>query len=79
MNGRMPGGWGVSEADTWFAENVPAMQQHVLFTFSSVPEPETRAFLQQKNLPSLVKPFEVADLIAQTRRLLPKANAASAS
>lgn len=78
MNGRMPGGWGVTEAQAWIHVNAPAMQQHVLFTFSSVPEPETRAFLQQQNLPSLVKPFEVADLIAQTRRLLPKAQAASA-
>jgi len=34
-----------------------------------------RTFLQVKNVPSLVKPFEVADLISQTRRLLQKARA----
>ena len=42
-------------------------------------EPETRSFLQEKNVASLVKPFEVADLIAQARRLLPKALAAGAN
>ncbi len=79
MNGKMPGGWSVPEVYGWIAENAPGMEKRVLFTFSGVPEPETRAFLQEKNLPSLVKPFEVADLIAQTRRLLPKAQAAGAS
>jgi DNA-binding response OmpR family regulator len=37
-----------------------------------------RAFLQENNVPCLVKPFEVAELIAQARRLLQKAQAAGA-
>jgi hypothetical protein len=41
-------------------------------------EPEVRAFLQNKNVPSLVKPFEVAELIAQARRLMQKTQSASA-
>ena len=55
------------------------MEKHLLFTFSSVAEPEVRSFLQEKNVPYLVKPFEVADLIAHARRLMQKAQAASAS
>jgi len=79
MNGKMPGGWSVPEAYRWMEGNAAGMERHILFTFSSLPEPEIRAFLQEKNLPSLVKPFEVADLIAQTRRLISKAQAAGAS
>jgi len=78
INGKMPGGWGAQEVYRWLAEKAPGMEKQVLFTFSSVPEPETRAFLQENNVPSLAKPFEVADLIAQARRLLPKAQAAGA-
>jgi DNA-binding response OmpR family regulator len=36
-----------------------------------------RGFLQSNNLPFLVKPFEVADLIAATRNLLQKTQAAA--
>jgi hypothetical protein len=54
------------------------MERHVLFTFSTVAEPEIRAFLQENNVPCLVKPFEVADLISQARRLLQKRRAAVA-
>src|SRR5438105_5369693 len=39
-----------------------SLEKHMLFTFSSVLEPDIRSFLQEKNLPYLVKPFEVADL-----------------
>jgi hypothetical protein len=55
------------------------MQDHVLFTFSNGVEPGgERAFLQENNVPYLVKPFEVAELISQARRLLQKAQAAAA-
>ena len=49
------------------------------YTFSNGVEPgEGRAFLQENNVPYLVKPFEVAELIAQARRLLQQAQAAAA-
>jgi PAS domain S-box-containing protein len=78
VNGRMPGGWGATEFYRWLAEKCPQMQKHVLFTFSGVADPDTRNFLQQNQVPSLVKPFEVADLISQARRLLQRAQAALA-
>ena len=78
IDGKMPGGWGAQEVCGWLAENVPGMEKKVLFTFSSMVEPEMRAFLQEKNLASLVKPFEVADLINQARKLLQKTHAAAA-
>ena len=55
------------------------LEKHLLVTFSSVAEPEIRSFLQENNVPYLVKPFEVADLISHARRLLQKAHAAASS
>jgi CheY-like chemotaxis protein len=78
INGKMPGGWTAPEVHKWLQENCPELEKHVLYTFSSVPEPETRAFLQESGVPCLVKPFEVADLISHARRLMQKSMAANA-
>jgi two-component system NtrC family sensor kinase len=78
MNGNMPGQWSTKEAYQWLKENCPGMEGHVLFTFSNdVETGNGRSFLQENNVPCLVKPFEVAELIAQSRRLLQKAQAAT--
>jgi hypothetical protein len=74
----MSGGWSASEVYKWISETHPGVEKHLLFTFSSVVEPEMRAFLQENGIPYLVKPFEVGDLIAQARRLLQKTQAAVA-
>jgi two-component system NtrC family sensor kinase len=80
MSGRMPSDWNAKEAYAWLTQNCPGMESHLLFTFShGVEQGEDRNFLQQNNIPYLVKPFEVADLISQARRLLQKAQAAAAS
>ena len=76
---RTQGNGSAREVYGWLVENCPGMEKHLLFTFSTVAEPEVRSFLQEKNVPCLVKPFEVADLIAHARRLMQKAHAASAS
>jgi len=78
MNGKMAGGWNAPEIYRWIREKNPALEGHLLFTFSSVLEPEIRSFLHDQNLPYLVKPFEVSELISQMRRLLQKAQAAGA-
>jgi len=80
MNGKIPGEWSAREAYAWLKENCPGMEKHVLFTFSNgVEQGEDRAQLQENNVPCLVKPFEVADLISHTRRLLHKEAAAAAA
>ena len=56
------------------------MEKHILFTFSNgLGQEDERAFLQEKDVPYLVKQFEVGDLISHARRLLQKAQAAAAS
>ncbi len=78
MNGNLPGGVDIQELCHWISEKYPHLSHHFLFTFSSLAKPEVRHYLEEKNVPFLVKPFEVSDLIANTRKLLVKAHAAAA-
>ncbi|MGD0183324.1 MAG: ATP-binding protein, partial [Terriglobales bacterium] len=79
IDGKAQGSGSAREIYAWLVENCPGMEKHLLLTFSSVAEPDVRSFLQDKSVPCLVKPFEVADLITHARRLMQKAQAASAS
>ena len=80
MAGKMPGDWNAKESYSWLKENCPAMTGHILFTFSNgVEQSDGRAYLQENDVPYLVKPFEVAELITQARKLLQKPQAAAAS
>jgi PAS domain S-box-containing protein len=73
MAGKMPGDWNAKESYNWLKENCPSMTGHILFTFSNgVEQSDSRAFLQENDIPYLVKPFEVAELITQARKLLQK-------
>ena len=78
MNGRMPGGWSALDAHRWVGVACPGLEKKLLFTFSNVAEPDVKNYLQSNGVPSLVKPFEVVDLISQARRLLQKTQAAIA-
>src|SRR5271155_967089 len=69
MNGRMPGGVSAREMYEWIAKTRPGQEKGLLLTFSTMTDAETRSFLQEQTVPSLAKPFEVADLIAQVRTL----------
>jgi DNA-binding response OmpR family regulator len=69
MNGRMPGGSSAREIYEWIAKNCPGLEKGLLLTFSTVTDVQTRTFLQEHGVPSLAKPFEVADLISQVRTL----------
>jgi two-component system NtrC family sensor kinase len=80
MSGKMPADWNAKEACLWVKQHCPEMEKHLLFTFShGVEQGDERRFLQENNVPYLVKPFEVAELITQARRLLQKEQAMAAS
>jgi PAS domain S-box-containing protein len=78
LNGKMPGAGTVQQTYAWITERRPELTRHLMFTFSSLAEPEVRSFLEQNHVPFLVKPFEVGELIANARRILSKARAAGA-
>ena len=76
----MPADWNGKEAYIWLAGNCPGMEEHTLFTFSNgLEQSDEREYLRENNVPYLVKPFEVAELISQARRLLQRAQAAAAA
>jgi len=80
MSARTVGDWSAKEAYEWLHANCPGLESHFLATVSTGQEyAELRAFLQEKNVPCLVKPFEIAELISQVRRLLQKSQAAGAN
>ena len=79
LNGRIPGGPSAAEMYRWVADTSPGMEKKLLMTFSTLTDPETRRFLQELNVPSLAKPFEVADLISQVSKLLQKEEKAEAA
>jgi len=79
LEGKMSNGCTPVDLCRWISEHCGEMEKHLLFTFSTVAEAEVRSFLHEKNIPMLVKPFEVAELIAQVRRLTQKAEAAASS
>jgi two-component system NtrC family sensor kinase len=79
LSGKIGNQWNAKESYAWLKENCEGMENHVLYTFSNGLEPgDGRPFLQENNIPCLVKPFEVAELISQARKLIQKAQAASA-
>lgn len=79
MGGKIPGSGTLPDIQRWIAENCSQLEKHWMVTFSSAPEPEIRSFLQEQNVPYLMKPFEVSDLITHIRRLLQKSQAAGAN
>ena len=78
MNGRMPGGWSAQDAHRWVGVACPGLEKKMIFTFSSIADQEIRNYLHGNGIASLVKPFEVVDLISQARRLLQRTQAAVA-
>jgi PAS domain S-box-containing protein len=78
INGRMPGGWSAQDAHRWIGAACPGLEKKVLFTFSSIADTDIRNYLQANGIPSLVKPFEVVDLISQARKLLQRVQVAVA-
>ena len=79
MSGKMANQWGAKDSYSWLKTNCSAMDKHILYTFSNGMEPgDGRSYLQENSVPYLVKPFEVAELITQARKLLQKSQAAGA-
>jgi len=78
INGNLPGASDVQELCHWISEKYPSLSHHFLLTFSSLAKPEVKHHLEDKSVPFLVKPFEVSDLIANTRKLLVRTRAATA-
>lgn len=72
LDGKMPGRWDGPDLYRWVEENRPALAARILLTVSDLSDGKIRRFLEATRCPCIVKPFEVKDLLALTRRLLQK-------
>lgn len=75
VDGKMPGRWGGAEVYHWIRSNRPGLEKNVVIAVSNVNEAEIRRFLDETGVTYLAKPFDVADLIAVTERLLRRSRA----
>ena len=75
VDGKMPGRLGGLEVYAWLRSNRPGMEKNVVLAVSNVNDPEMRRFIEETGVLCLPKPFDVADLISVTRRLLQNARA----
>ena len=56
--------------DEVFAQADPGLRRHLLLTFTNLLDPETLAFLREKNTAYLVKPFSPLVLLECVQELL---------
>jgi len=79
VDSAMPGGWSGMELYRWVAANLPGAEKNIIFTISDSRDSETGSFCKQESVSCIVKPFQVADLIAATRSLLSRPEKAVAN
>jgi DNA-binding response OmpR family regulator len=70
LDGKMPGGWSGFDIYYWLRDNRPALDGKVVFAMSNFDDPQLRLLIEQHHVPYLIKPFDVADLLASVRRVL---------
>ena len=73
----VPGRWTGIDLYRWVAANLPGAEKNIILATSEVRDTQTHSFLQQTCIPCIVKPFQVADLIAVTRPLLTRSSEAN--
>ena len=73
LDSHMPGPWGGLEVYRWIAETRPELESCVVMTFSNdITDGSVRRFVQETQVLRVIKPFEVADLIALLQGILEK-------
>jgi two-component system NtrC family sensor kinase len=79
LDSKIPGTLSSEDVFHWIEQNRTEFVSRTVLVLSNVSDPSVRVFVDATKLLCLVKPFEVADLLAITRRILRRARAASAS
>ena len=69
LDGKMPGTLSGRDVYEWVKTNKPELLTRIVFTLSHASEAESREFIEGRNIPCLVKPFEIADLLSIVRRV----------
>lgn len=75
LDSKIPGQWSSEEVYRWIAEFRPGLLARTVLVLSSVSDPGVRVFVDATKVLCLVKPFEVADMLSVTRRMLRRVKA----
>jgi two-component system NtrC family sensor kinase len=79
LDSKIPGDFSSEDVFHWIEQNRTELVSRTVLVLSNVSDPSVRLFVDATRILCLVKPFEVADLLAMTRRVLRRARAAAAS
>jgi PAS domain S-box-containing protein len=79
LDSKIPGEISSEDVFHWIEQNRTELVPRTVLVLSNVSDPGVRVFVDATKILCLVKPFEVADLLAMTRRVLRRARAASAA
>jgi PAS domain S-box-containing protein len=78
LDSKIPGELSSEDVFQWIENNRTDLVPRTVLVLSNVSDPGVRVFVDATRILCLVKPFEVADLLAMTRRVLRRARAAAA-
>jgi two-component system NtrC family sensor kinase len=79
LDSKIPGAWSSEDVFHWLERHRVELVPRTVFVLSNVSDPSVRAFVDATKVYCLVKPFEVSDLLAVTRRVLRRVKATSSS
>jgi two-component system NtrC family sensor kinase len=79
LDNKIPGDVSSEDVYRYVEQHFPELVRKTILVLSNVSDPEVRAFVDATQVLCLVKPFEVADLLAAARRMLRRARAAAHS
>jgi PAS domain S-box-containing protein len=79
LDSKIPGTLSSEDVFRWIEQNRVELVPRTVLVLSNVSDPSVRIFVDATKILCLVKPFEVADLLAMTRRVLRRARTASHS
>jgi two-component system NtrC family sensor kinase len=78
LDSKIPGDVSSEDVFRWIEQNRTELVPRTVLVLSNVSDPSVRVFVDATKILCLVKPFEVADLLAMMRRVLRRARAAHA-
>jgi PAS domain S-box-containing protein len=79
LDSKIPGDWSSEDVYRYMEKHSPELVRKTILVLSNVSDPAVRTFVDATQIFCLVKPFEVADLLAVARRVLRRAQVAAHS
>lgn len=77
LDSKIPGDWSSEDVYRYMEKHSPDLVRKTILVLSNVSDPGVRTFVDATQIFCLVKPFEVADLLAVARRVLRRAQVAA--